>query len=172
MRRPDLRSAPYHLLRLLRLPPAMLWVASSLFSTHFLNGVFGIVSDERGHLLFFHHTYRAHRAWGLPGGWMKRSESPLATLEREIAEESGLVVRATRLLMVGTSPDRPKLEFVVSAHFVSGSFRPSPEVDAARWYAPDRLPPLPQVQYQILRQAAALAGGEIGWYENPWHGMK
>ncbi|WP_367113779.1 NUDIX domain-containing protein, partial [Propionivibrio sp.] len=37
-------------------------------------------------------------AWTLPGGWCDTGESPSLSAEREVAEESGLQVRAVRLV--------------------------------------------------------------------------
>lgn len=36
-----------------------------------------------------------HGTWSLPGGWLETGESPLVAVEREVFEETGLVVRAT-----------------------------------------------------------------------------
>jgi 8-oxo-dGTP diphosphatase len=126
-----------------------------------------VISDEAQQVLLFHHTYR-RTPWGLPGGWMRRSESPFAALEREVLEESGLVVRADRLLLFGTTPDRPKLEFVVAARVLGGIFRPSGEVSAAQWAPADGLPPLPSIQRAILRDVARLRDGETSSYSTPW----
>jgi ADP-ribose pyrophosphatase YjhB (NUDIX family) len=145
----------------------MHWLAARLVNERFLLGVVGVISDEARQILLFHHTYR-RTPWGLPGGWMGRAESPFAALEREVLEESGLVVRADRLLLFGTTPDRPKLEFVVGARVIDGSFRPSSEVSAAQWAPLDRLPQLPAIQHAILADVARLGDSETGSYSTPW----
>ena len=147
--------------------PGLHWLAARLVNERFLLGVVGVISDEARQLLLFHHTYR-RTPWGLPGGWMGRAESPFAALEREVLEESGLVVRADRLLLFGTTPDRPKLEFVVGARVIGGAFRPSSEVSAAQWTSLDRLPRLPAIQRAILSDVARLGDGETGSYNTPW----
>ncbi|WP_246486199.1 NUDIX domain-containing protein [Kribbella qitaiheensis] len=43
--------------------------------------------------------------WCLPGGGMDAGERPAETAEREVLEETGLVVRATELLGVYSNPD-------------------------------------------------------------------
>jgi ADP-ribose pyrophosphatase YjhB (NUDIX family) len=43
---------------------------------------------------------RSDGRWTLPGGWADVGESPAASTVREVWEESGYVVRATRLLAV------------------------------------------------------------------------
>ena len=64
----------------------MHWLAANLINPHFLLGVAGIITDDQGRLLLFHHTYRRSHPWGMPGGWMSRGESPLETLEREFPD--------------------------------------------------------------------------------------
>ena len=166
MRLPDPRGLPYALLRRFPPPPPVYWRLARLANDSFLVGACGVVADERGRVLVFHHTYRQD-PWGLPGGWMRRGESPLECLEREVAEESGLEVRATRLLLIGVAPDRPKLDLVVGGTLVGGSFRPSREVDAHRWARPDELP-LPSFDWLILAECARLEPGEVGRFTIPW----
>jgi 8-oxo-dGTP diphosphatase len=166
VRLPDPRRLPYTLLRLFPPPPRIYWQLARLANESFLVGVSGVVADESGRVLFFHHTYRPS-PWGLPGGWMRRGESPFETVEREVAEESGLEVSCARLLLVGTSPDRPKLDFVVAGTLVRGSFRPSREVSGHRWCRPDELP-LPGFDRLVLAECAKLAPGEVGRFTTGW----
>lgn len=166
MRLLDPRRLPYALLKRFPPPPPLYWRLARLANDSFLVGVSGVVADESGRVLFFHHTYR-RSPWGLPGGWMRRGESPFETVEREVAEESGLEVRSTRLLLVGTAPDRAKLDFVVAGTVVGGSFRPSHEVDAHRWCRPEELP-LPSFDRLVLAECAKLAPGEVGRFAARW----
>jgi ADP-ribose pyrophosphatase YjhB (NUDIX family) len=161
------RSLINALLRALTRLPWLHWRAARLANHRFLLGVVGVIRDEQGRVLLFHHPYR-RLPWGLPGGWMGRGESPLEALEREVREESGLEVRAERLLLFGTTPDRPKLEFVVAARLVAGEFRPSHEVTAMCWAAPDDLPAIPPIQRHILRAVDRLQEGATGQYSSPW----
>ena len=157
----------YTLLRWLPRAPRLHWVAARLVNDSFLAGVLGVIWNERREVLLFSHTYRS-MPWSLPGGWMQCGESPLVAIEREVREESGLAVRAERLLLVGTTTDRPKLEFVVAAGLVGGTFRPSREVDAMQWCALDRLPPIASVHRRILRDVEQLPAGQVGSYSNLW----
>ena len=61
-------------------------------------------------------------------------------VEREVLEETGLVVRARRLLLVTSARDRPHLGLIYHCEQIDGSFRPSAEVSDARFYALDALP--------------------------------
>ena len=61
-------------------------------------GAMALIQDEQGRVLLVEHTYRRQVPWGLPGGWLKRAESPEAGLMREVFEETGLEVRVEQLL--------------------------------------------------------------------------
>ena len=64
----------------------------------FMVGAMALIQDDAGRLLILEHTYRREVPWGLPGGWLRRSESPETGLQREVLEETGLVVRVDALL--------------------------------------------------------------------------
>lgn len=88
--------------------------------------------------------------WTLPGGWADESDSPRVAAEREVLEESGYVVRITRLVAVKDRrlhPYQPqhlggiyKLLFV--ADLLGGEARVSEETTEVGFFAPDQLPPL------------------------------
>ena len=95
-----------------------------------------IIFNERDEVLLFHHTYRGEKyAWGLPGGWLKQGESVEAGIEREIYEESRLVVCIDRPFLVGKSTKFPRLDLVFLGHLVSGTFQSSLEVDDVAFFA-------------------------------------
>jgi 8-oxo-dGTP diphosphatase len=160
-------SALYALLRFIPRMPRFHWLASRAVNAAFLLGVIGAIRDEQDRVLIFSHTYR-RSPWGLPSGWMKQGETPQAALARELREEAGLELEPGRLLLIGTTPDRPKMEFVVAGHVRSGSFRPSAEVSAMHWSRRDDLPPLPLIQLRILDQLGHLESAEVGHYITPW----
>ena len=88
--------------------------------------------------------------WTLPGGWGDEHESPRASIEREVQEESGFVVRAERLVAVKDRhlhPYTPKrLERIYKLFFlcelIGGEATPSLETDAVAFFPLDELPPL------------------------------
>ena len=55
-----------------------------------------MVYDERGHILLVRE--KSDGGWTLPGGWCDMGESPSLSAEREVAEETGLQVKAVRLV--------------------------------------------------------------------------
>ncbi len=54
--------------------------------------------DDEGRILLIQRSDDA--TWGLPGGWLAPNETPMQGAERETREETGLEVRATRLIDV------------------------------------------------------------------------
>ena len=126
--------------RWLPLPARGRWGLTWLLMPKFLVGVLAVIFDDRGRVLLLRHTYRPDCPWGLPGGWLKAGEGAAAGIERELLEETGLVVRAIRPLMVGGDGRRPRLDLVFSCEYKSGTFEPSAEVSEARFFDPAALP--------------------------------
>ena len=64
-----------------------------------------VIRDERGRILLQEKNFEP--GWFLPGGGIDPGEHPEDTLVREVAEETGLVVRPVKvLLIVGGVPFR------------------------------------------------------------------
>ena len=56
-----------------------------------------VVHDRQGRLLLIRRGHEPSRGlWSLPGGRIEPGESPAQAVEREVLEETGLVVRAGR----------------------------------------------------------------------------
>ena len=138
-----------------RLPPSIKRLFVLFASATFLVGVLGIVLDEKGRVLLFKHTYRPFAPWGLPSGLLKPNESPMGAIEREIREETGLVVDVVEVLEVrsGTRPQR--VDVWLRCRSNGGVPRPSAEVDEARFFELDSLPPLIAEQERFLRENRA-----------------
>jgi ADP-ribose pyrophosphatase YjhB (NUDIX family) len=92
---------------------------------------------------------RAEGRWSLPGGWADVGETPREAVEREVAEESGYEVRATRLLAVydkrlHNHPPQPfyiyKLFF--ACELIGGTPVQTDETDGAGFFEPHALPEL------------------------------
>ena len=90
----------------------------------------------------------ADNGWTLPGGWCDTGQSPSANVAREVWEESGYKVRATRLLAVfdrdtqGHTPPYPfsiyKLFF--ECELLGGEATVSNETSEVAWFAEDEIP--------------------------------
>ncbi|HEX4813880.1 MAG TPA: NUDIX domain-containing protein [Nonomuraea sp.] len=117
----------------------------------FLVGVTGVVRDEQGRVLVLRHRWwPGSRPWGFPTGYAKRSETLEGTVEREVFEETGLTVKAGRLLRV-RSGFRLRIEVAYEAVVTGGTLRIDPlEILEARWCAPDRLPEGTQDSHRAL----------------------
>jgi ADP-ribose pyrophosphatase YjhB (NUDIX family) len=73
-----------------------LFAAQSGYATPKL-GVRAAVFDPEGRILLVRETADEHR-WSLPGGWADVNQTAAQSAEREVYEESGYRVRATRLV--------------------------------------------------------------------------
>lgn len=125
-----------------------------LFQTRFLVGVTGIIKNDQQEILLFKHTYRSH-AWSLPGGYLESGEHPRESLEREIKEESGLVVSVDESLKVRTDRDSPRLDMCYTGVLIGGVFTPSHEVSEYGFFALDKLPLLRKNQLFLIDLAVA-----------------
>jgi ADP-ribose pyrophosphatase YjhB (NUDIX family) len=123
-----------------RMRTALIWLLSPKFTV----GVVALVRDEQGRVLLLRHTYRPGREWGLPGGGLHAHESLEDCLRREVYEETGMQVEIDALLSAAAHRDRRLVDMIFACHPAPGqsldSFRPNPEVDEARYFAPDELP--------------------------------
>jgi len=109
------------------------------------------VFNAEGHLLLVRE--RSDGQWALPGGWADVGSSPAQNVEREVAEEAGYQVRATKLLAVwdrslqGHVPAYPfhvyKLFF--RCELLDDHARSDPqnlEISEVAFFAQDRIPAL------------------------------
>jgi len=118
----------------------------------FLIGVTGIFFDNTQRVLLLKHTYR-QTSWSLPGGYLKAKEHPAEGLEREIMEESGLVVSADRQLKTRTDRQTARLDLCYVGAFIGGEFKSSSEVSEYTLVAFDDLPMIPKNQLLLIQMA-------------------
>jgi len=119
---------------------------------------YGIVRDDEDRILLARAapllTLRGR--WFLPGGGVQHGESPPESLQREIAEESGLtivpgpfldVLSDVRTLPDGTSLHTVRLIYEVASWH--GSLRPEVDgtTDAVAWFSLDEVRELPLARY-------------------------
>lgn len=109
--------------------------------THVI-AVGGLVRNAEGLILLVRHP---RRGWEFPGGMAERGESLPQALEREVLEESGIVVEAVRLAGLysntatregynGVEEIPPILNIDFHCAYVSGEPRPSEESLDVGWF--------------------------------------
>jgi 8-oxo-dGTP pyrophosphatase MutT (NUDIX family) len=97
--------------------------------------------EER--VLLVRHTY-GDRSWDLPGGTAAGDEDPTATLARELHEELGVRPARVRLLRAvhwRPAGKRDDVSLFVADIDDDRLTIDRAEIAAARWVAPDALPP-------------------------------
>jgi len=117
-----------------------------------LVGLTGIIFNDKNEVLLFKHVYRAH-SWSLPGGYMKAGEHPKEALEREIKEESGLVVSVDEQLKTRTDRETARLDICYVGVFIGGDFSPSSEVSEFGFFSLDKLPLIRKNQLFLINEA-------------------
>ncbi len=108
--------------------------------------------------------------WCLPGGALEAGESAAEACEREVWEETGLKVRATRLIGVYSNPDQlvvypdgNKAFFVVlsfEAEILEGKLGLSNETTAFGYFSLEEMESMPMHGEHKARVEDALRGGE------------
>lgn len=115
----------------------------------FLVGVTGLIVNDRNEVLLMKHTYRSH-SWSLPGGYLKAGEHPQEGLEREIKEETGLVVSIDQAVRTLTDRNMARLDLAYKGVLIGGEFTPTHEVSECAFFAMDKLPLLRQNQVFLI----------------------
>jgi len=105
--------------------------------------------------------------WCLPGGRMEPGESAAEACEREVVEETGLVVKVTKLVGIYTSADwvvqykDSQRHQLVAMCFVcdrtGGELGLSNETTAFGWYTPEQVRSMDLVEHHPQRIEDALA---------------
>lgn len=112
-----------------------------LTNAGYLVGVDAVITNERGEVLIFHHTYRK-TPWGIPGGFLG-NEDPAAGLVREVREESGMEIEITGIADIRRVVNVYGVRFIeitYLARYAGGSFRESAEVDGFMFAKPGQWP--------------------------------
>jgi ADP-ribose pyrophosphatase YjhB (NUDIX family) len=123
-----------------------------LTQDRFLVGLTAIIFDENDKILLFKHVYRAHK-WSLPGGYLKAGEHPREALEREIKEESNLVVSIDESVKTRTDRSTALLDMCYTGVLIGGDFIPSHEVSEYGFFTQDTFPLLRKNQVFLIDEA-------------------
>jgi len=116
-----------------------------------------VIERHDGAVLLVRLSYR--NSWGLPGGLLKRGETPADAVHREVLEESTLEVELLGDPAVVVDAPAQRVDVIFRARLAAGidpaSARPaSPEIVEVGWFSRDDLPDL---QFEASGALMALA---------------
>ncbi len=106
---------------------------------------------------------RADNNWAMPGGWADIGDMPSAMVEREVLEESGLKVRAAKVIAVYDANRVEPMEFfhaykiIFLCELLGGEMRTNHETLAVNFFDPSNLPPLSTARTDDHMIAEAIA---------------
>jgi len=141
--------------KILCFPKKFQLIIMRVLQDQFLIGVTGIIFNDKNEILLFKHVYRGH-AWSLPGGYIKAGEHPSEGLEREIFEESSLVVSADDVLRTRTDRTTARLDICYIGVLIGGDFKPTHEVSEFGFFSQDTFPLLRKNQLFLIDKAVKL----------------
>lgn len=104
--------------------------------------VAAIIPLEKGIVLVRRGIYPAYGKWSFPAGYVNRGEVVERALEREVLEETELVVEAEWLVGLYSEPDQAVVLAVYEASVHGGRLSPADEVLETGVFEPDDLPEL------------------------------
>jgi 8-oxo-dGTP diphosphatase len=142
-------SALASIWKALSLPKNLQLFIMRFFQDQFLVGVTGVIFNDKNEVLLFKHSYRQH-AWSLPGGYVKAGEHPQDGLEREVFEESQLVVSVDEELKTRADRESARLDICYQGTFIGGVFHPSDEVVGYGFFSRENLPLLRKSQLFLI----------------------
>lgn len=120
-----------------------------------------VFTYDGGILLVQRAIHPSYGKWVFPGGYVDRGETLESAALREVQEESGLVVRLTRLLGVYSFADNPVIVVAYAGDVTGGSVEIDDESLAVRSFAPAEVP-WDQLAFpstvQVLKDYLALPG--------------
>ena len=112
------------------------------------------VFDDEGRILLLEHEFRPDSRWGIPGGFLSKSEQPETALRRELREEVNLEIIDIEFLFARTLPRPRQVEIYFACKAASTPVPSSFEIRKAEWFAIDALPAeLSKDQREMIKRA-------------------
>jgi ADP-ribose pyrophosphatase YjhB (NUDIX family) len=127
-----------------RLLPRSLRMAAVRWATpNFTAGSLAWLTDDGERVLLARPSYR--KGWLPTGGFLRKGETPLQTVTREVREELGVDADIAAHHRVAFDLRRRSVTFVSVGRLpVGATLRLSPEVLETRWFRLDALPRFPR----------------------------
>jgi len=119
-------------------------------------GAVGVVINPADEVLLVEHVFHPLVPWGLPGGWVDRSEALATAVVRELEEELQLSVSVETVIHIEIPPRRGyhiDIAYLCNTDDVVGKI--SHELLAYRWVKPEALPRLSEFHRQAIHKAFA-----------------
>ncbi len=137
------------------LPDGVQWRVIWLLRPKLFIGVSGILFNEAGEVLLLRHRFHHRHPWGLPGGLLEPGENLAQCWQREVREETNLLVTVERLVDQRTTP--LNIDFIVQGQIVGGELSlDTAEILDAVFFAPNALPNGLHIHQQsAIRRAVA-----------------
>lgn len=111
-----------------------------------------------GKVLLTRRVNEPHRGeWSLPAGFVDAHEDPARAAERECLEETGLVVRVTRLLDVIAGREHERgadIVILYAVEIIGGDLHAGDDADQVAFFARNALPPL---AFEATRRALQIS---------------
>ncbi|MFP5318023.1 MAG: NUDIX hydrolase [Acidimicrobiia bacterium] len=134
------------------LPMPLRLFAVRRMTPSFYVGAICVIERADGALLLIRHSYKP--AWGFPGGFLQRGESPHDAARRETREEVGVDVVLHEPPTVVVDADVRRVDVIFTGHSTDTVDKPpaprSPEILEARWFLPTELPELQEEAVSAL----------------------
>ena len=116
-------------------------------------GAGALVRDAEGRVLLIQQTYQRPPVWLPPGGWVDRGETPHEAACREVREELGVPVRIGRALAARSGGYGEVTILFEAIRLNDAVFTFSDEILRAEFFAPDALPPMPEIVRSYIQEA-------------------
>lgn len=97
--------------------------------------------------------------WALPGGFAEEGETAEQCCQREAYEETGLKVRAKKLVGVFSGPERDPRGTIAGAYLcevIGGELKGGDDAKEAKWFPLEELPELAFDHGKIIEEAKKL----------------
>lgn len=123
-------------------------------NTRFTVTAGAVIFNDDGEVLLLKHLFRTGSGWGLPGGFLKPGEQPLAALRRELQEEIGMDLDHAEIFWSRSFKRPRQVEILFRGKATNQAQPKSIEVERAEWFRLDNLPSgLPADQKLLIERA-------------------